>query len=157
MSIRPARPDDWTRIQALNRQIFEHELQTEPSSNAAFPDTAEAIDYFQKASAGSAPYAAFVCEVEGHVIGYAIGKLIPAAELSHRVGIKQAQLHTLGVDRLHRRKGIGKQLVAACRQWAVANGANRLKVVAYAGNKEARSLYREAGFRELEVVHEIQI
>ena len=157
MTIRRGRPEDWEAIQALNLQIFEAELLVEPSSNLSFPDSDEAIAYFQKAAQGQDDHISFVSEHDDVVVGYAIVKLIPAKEMTHRVGISQAQLHTLGVDKAHRGRGIGKQLIAAAREWAIAQGANRLKVVAYAGNEGARKLYRSVGFRELEVVHEMKL
>ena len=157
MTIRIATEVDWKAIQALNLQIFEYELQFEPSSNLAFPYTAEAVDYFNTAAAGRKNHVAFVYEERDEVIGYAIVKLIPPEDLAHRVGIRLAQLHTFGVDKAHRGVGIGKQLIAAARKWALANGANRLKVVAYAGNVVARSLYRSVGFHEFEVGYEMEI
>ena len=157
MIIRQAILEDWPKIQHLNWQIFEYELQVEPRSNLAFPYTDEAVNYFKKAAEGRDNHIAFVCEKDGVVVGYAIGKLIPAQELTHRVGITLAQVHTLGVDKAHRGQGIGKQLIATVREWAVANGANRLKIVAYAGNEIARSLYRRVGFHETEVGYEQEI
>lgn len=157
MMIRQAKPADWKRIQELNRQIFEYELEVEPSSNLEFPYTVEAVTYFKKAAEGLDNHIAFVCETEGDIVGYAIAKLISPADLTHRVGIRLAQVHTLGVDKAFRGQGIGKQLIATSRQWAIDNGANRLKIVAYAGNEVARSLYRRVGFREFEVGYEQDI
>jgi ribosomal protein S18 acetylase RimI-like enzyme len=157
MNIRPAKSEEWKSIQHLNWQIFEYELKIEPSSNPEFPYTEEAVNYFKKAVEGRDGHVAFVCEDGGVVVGYAIGKLIPDQELTHRVGIKLAQLHTLAVDRNHRGGGIGKKLIAAVRKWAIENGANRLKIVAYAGNQVARGLYRAAGFHEFEVGYELDL
>jgi GNAT superfamily N-acetyltransferase len=157
MTIRQAAQDDWKSIQNLNRQIFDYEINIEPSSNLEFPYTPEAVSYFRKACEGLDNHIAFVCEKDGAVVGYAIAKLIPAQDLTHRVGIRLAQVHTLGVDKAYRRMGIGRQLIATCRDWAVGNGANRLKIVAYAGNEVARSLYSSMDFHEFEVGYEMDI
>jgi len=157
MHIRQAIPSDWKRIQDLNRQIFEYELQVEPTSNLEFPYTDEAVSYFKRAAEARDSHAAFVCEDNSDVIGYAIVKLIPPQELTHRVGVRLAQVHTLSVDKAYRGQGIGKRLVAAAREWAIHHGANRMKIVAYAGNDVARGLYRSLGFREFEVAYELEI
>jgi len=152
---RLARPDEWKTLQALNLQIFEFELENcEATSNLQYPFSPEGEQYFQKAAQQQDNYAAIVAEQEGVVVGYAIVKRIPASDLTHRVGVTQYQLHTLSVEKSHRDKGIGGELVDAAKAFAKGQGANRLKVVAYALNARADHLYKKKGFAELEITYE---
>lgn len=122
-----------------------------------YPFSPEGIAYFQKAASQSDGYYAFVAEVDSKVVGYVILKEIPDEDLTHRVGVKQMQLHTLSVDDSFRGRGIGGLLVDRSVDFAKSEGFNRMKVVAYAPNDRARHLYRKKGFSELEVTHEINL
>ena len=158
LTIRKATLEDWKSIQGLNLQIFEFELETcEPTSNLEYPFSEEGIEYFKKAASNEDGYSAIVADLSGQVVAYAILKEIPESELTHRIGVKQIQLHTLSVDKRHRDRGLGKQVLNQAIEIAKEKGANRLKVVAYAPNERARHLYRSSGFSELEVVHELNL
>jgi ribosomal protein S18 acetylase RimI-like enzyme len=153
-----AKPEEWQVIQALNLQIFEFELENcEPTSNLEYPFSKEGVEYFQKAVQQKDNYSAIVAEVDEVVVGYAIVKKIPDVDLTHRVGVVQYQLHTLSVDKNHRDKGIGGELVKAAMAFAKQRGANRIKVVAYAGNDRAEHLYKKNGFAELETTYEAKL
>jgi ribosomal protein S18 acetylase RimI-like enzyme len=153
-----ARPDEWQKIQALNLQIFEFELEhCEPTSHLAYPFSPEGEAYFKQAAQQDDNLVAFVAEVGNEVVGYAIVKKIPAEDLTHRVGVVQYQLHTLSVDRTYRDKGIGGELIDAAKAYAKQRGANRMKVIAYQGNDRAEYLYKKKGFAELEITYEAKL
>jgi ribosomal protein S18 acetylase RimI-like enzyme len=156
--IRFARPAEWPQLQRLNLQIFEFELEhCEPTSNLDYPFSEEGIQYFQRAAEQRDGYVAFVAELDNAIVGYAIVRKIPDADLTHRVGVSQYQLHTLSVDRAHRDKGIGGELVDAAKAYAQEMGANRIKVVAYKGNDRAEHLYLKKGFSRLETTYEAKL
>lgn len=157
MKIRKAKPEEWKDIQRLNKQIFDYELKIVPSSNCDFPNTQEAIDYFKLAANEKNDHVAFIYELNQRVVGYAISKIIPASELTHRLGVKLGQLHTLCVDKEHRYGGIGKQLIEESKKWALLKGASHFKIVAYADNAPARHLYKKCGFTEFEVGYELKL
>jgi ribosomal protein S18 acetylase RimI-like enzyme len=51
----------------------------------------------------------------------------------------------------HRSRGVGRELVRRCREWARDNGADGVSLQVAAANERARSLYRKLGFREVSV------
>jgi ribosomal protein S18 acetylase RimI-like enzyme len=51
----------------------------------------------------------------------------------------------------HRSRGVGRELVRRCREWAAERGADGVSLQVAAGNERARELYRELGFREVSV------
>ena len=158
LQIRLAKADEWKALQALNLEIFEFELENcEPTSNLDYPFSPEGEQYFKSAALQQDPYFAIVAVLDGNIVGYAIIKRIAASDLLHRVGVVQFQLHTLSVEKAHRNKGIGSELVDAAKAFAKERGANRLKVAAYARNKRADHVYKERGFVELEVIYEVTL
>ena len=153
-----AGPNDWKVVQKLNLEIFQFELETaEPTSNLEFPFSDEGESYFKKACIGADGYSAFLALHGDAPVGYVIIRMIPSSEVTHRVDVRLAQLHTLSVTEGYRDKGIGRQLSEAAITAARSAGANRMKVVAYAKNERARHLYRDLGFVEHEISHEIII
>jgi ribosomal protein S18 acetylase RimI-like enzyme len=63
----------------------------------------------------------------------------------------------LSVDKPQRDRGVGGHLVAAAKAYAKEQGANRIKVVAYAGNDRAEHLYSKHGFTTLETTYEAKL
>lgn len=51
----------------------------------------------------------------------------------------------------HRSRGVGRELVRRCREWADERGADGVSLQVAAANERARKLYRELGFREVSV------
>ena len=86
------------------------------------------------------PNAPLVVEVDGEVVGFAVGRLTP------NTGAELTAIHVLPE---HRGTGAGKALldavVAAFGQWGVSDA--RLHVVA--GNERAQAFYRRNGWHLL--------
>lgn len=51
----------------------------------------------------------------------------------------------------HRSRGIGRELVRRCREWADEHGADGVSLQVAAANSRARDLYKRLGFREVSV------
>ncbi len=62
-----------------------------------------------------------------------------------------ALLMDIRVSPVHRRRGIGIQLIAAISECVVAMGFDRLKLRVRESNKVARSLYDMLGFEQVDV------
>ena len=158
MTVRKAQKDDFESIQELNYQIFEYEYDNcSKTMNKEYPYIETGIAYFKKIVNEEEGNSGFVYENKGVVVGYASLRIIKEQDLTHRTGIKQVQLQTLCVDKKHRGQGIGQALVAASKAWAKGQGANNLKVIAMAQNENARSFYKECGFGEYEIIHEVEL
>ncbi len=63
-----------------------------------------------------------------------------------RVAADEAELLTIGVDPAARRRGVGRRLVGAAAQAALAAGAHMLHLEVAVANAPARALYARAGF-----------
>jgi len=72
----------------------------------------------------------------------------PAGFLVGRVAADEAEIAGLVVAEGDRRKGIGRELVAAALKKARRSGATAMFLEVAADNPAGRALYRSAGFRE---------
>lgn len=86
---------------------------------------------------------------EGRVIGFLSGEL---REGSPTFFPKTwASVDDIYVAPEHRSRGVGRELVRRCREWAAERGADGVSLQVAAGNERARKLYRDLGFREVSV------
>jgi GNAT superfamily N-acetyltransferase len=64
-----------------------------------------------------------------------------------------AMLHALDILPQHRRKGLGRRMMRAAGDWALAQGAAVFAVLVTGGNGPAQGLYASLGFRTVEQYH----
>lgn len=79
---------------------------------------------------------AWVCLLDGKVVGFSCGRL------------KQGDVWALFIDRAHEGKGIGNHLMELLETWMFANGCREVKLTTEPGTR-AEKLYRRRGWREL--------
>ncbi len=160
MGVKQAALEHLEVIQNLNQQIFDYEIETcDPRGwNRNYPYTEEGQKYLEKAINCEEGFEAFIYQdSSGEVVGYFILHETPEDGLYHRNGIKQIQFHTACVDREHRRKGIGGEMIDFAKAYSREKGYNSFRVVANANNKAACSFYKKAGFQDFEMAHELDL
>ena len=127
LSIRPARPED----QPVLLDIVWQTVMVDPVGNAAVianPNVVEVpAEHLTTATA-------CVAERDGAVVGFAI--VLPRPD-------GDAELDGLFVSPRMQRGGIGRALMAAALELAVAQGARHLHVIA---NPDAEAFYKAVGF-----------
>jgi ribosomal-protein-alanine N-acetyltransferase len=84
----------------------------------------------------------FVAELEGAVVGFAVGKVIGTTADS------LAELESVVVEERVRRGGVGRALCAAVIVWSRDRGAAELELEVRAGGAGAIALYAGLGFVE---------
>jgi GNAT superfamily N-acetyltransferase len=84
----------------------------------------------------------FVAEESGRLVGFAITMEVPASlRLTHFW-----QIRDLFVLPTHRRRGVGRALLASVREAAIASGALRLVLQTEDDNDPALRLYADSGY-----------
>jgi len=156
--IRKAEPKDKGAIQHLNQGIFDFEVvHCDPTENTNFPTSEIGQNFFDDVTYSLNGHFGYVFEDEDIVKGYVSLRVVTKYEYNHRKGISILQLQTLGVDERFRNEGIGRALVNHAKSVAKDLGFSHLKVVALAKNDRARHLYKECGFNEYEIHHEMEL
>jgi ribosomal-protein-alanine N-acetyltransferase len=82
----------------------------------------------------------FVAEVEGRLLGFAVGKVIRSD------GEGVGELESVAVKAEARRGGVGKALCAAVADWCKRQGVRMLELEVRAGSGGAIALYAGLGF-----------
>jgi len=93
----------------------------------------------------------FVAETGGELAGFVCvwGRVPP--EEPDEAPVAYAYVSDLVVCERHRRRGIGRALMARAEEYAREQGAPRIGIGVLARNDGARGLYRSLGFREWQV------
>ncbi len=82
-----------------------------------------------------------VVENEGHIVGYACQTVL----------FEDAEILNIAVKKEHRREGLGKKLMLAMQEKAVALGAQKSFLEVRISNENALKLYRSLGYNDLSV------
>ena len=100
------------------------------------------LDYEHVLQPASATLArgGWVAEDGAGLVGFAVASHLPAAA--------EAEIESLVVDAQYRRRGIGSDLLAACKTWAADQGALGLRLEVRASNTAAVALYHLRGFSQ---------
>lgn len=106
------------------------------------PKTIEAIR--EHMAAASAVDTLLIAEDQGVPVGFASLRLLPQVEN----GRPHAELSDLFVEDHHRRRGIGRALVASAEALARERGSPRLYLVTGFDNGIARDFYRALGYAD---------
>lgn len=95
-------------------------------------------------SSGNTRRCLLVAEVEGRLAGFAVGKV------AHLVYEIEAELESVAVAWIDRRKGIGQALCAAVVGWCRGLGAAKMELEVRAGSAGAIELYSRLGFAAID-------
>lgn len=108
--------------------------------NASFPMPWPASTFIKDIE--STRSVCYVARIEGKLVGYAVGWLVP----------NELHVGNLAIDLPFRRRGIGSRLLSVLLDLASAKGIGRTTLEVRASNAKAISLYRKFGFKEVALV-----
>ncbi len=120
--IRVATSTDLPAIAAIERAVF-----SDPWSEAAFATELDGV--------------ALVAVHGAHVVGYAFARAV----------VDEAELRNLAVHPEHRRRSVGRRLLAAVTMALSTGGVRTVYLEVRASNRVARTFYRRLGFAEVGV------
>lgn len=138
MEIRTAGPEDAAAIARLSCQL-------------GYPTSADQAGKRLEGILGSGDHAVFVAIVGDHVVGWIHIFLAQRLESN-----PFAELGGFVVAEPHRRRGLGRRLLASAEEWSVGRGVAKLRVRFRPERAEARKFYVELGFameKEQDVVY----
>ena len=143
MQVRSARIEDISAIQELNYQLFVHDDVYHHDLNMTWSQGSEGEAYFRRCIEQSEVCLSVVAESDGNIVGYLNGSIREPDGIY--LG-KRAELENMCVTAHSRGHGVGSKLVDAFKNWAQAQGAERMIVEAFDGNEDALRFYEKQGF-----------
>jgi ribosomal protein S18 acetylase RimI-like enzyme len=149
--IRAYEPErDRDRLRACIVELQEYERDLEP----ALPPGEEMADAYLRHRLPQCTGESgriFVAELEGAIVGFVgVRWRVPPGEPDEDPA-PYAYVTDLLVRRDHRRRGIGRALLAHAERHAREAGARTIRIGVLAHNQIARRLYREMGFADYHV------
>ena len=147
ITIRPAVPEDCTRIRPLQQEIADLHHQGRPDlfkTEARFftqEDFAERLNNPQ--------HTVLIAETaDGTVVGYAFGWIKICRNHSTYNDFDFFYIDDICVLKAYQRKGIGRRLFEACKIIAQDNNCKLVELGVWAFNTEAIAFYRSCGMTE---------
>lgn len=146
--IRPARYDDWPSISLLLCEIDDLHAALAPQ-------------YFRAATRAESEWRRVLADPTAAVLVAATGPsaALPLGFITVRVydtpadpamvPRRRGHVETLVVDADHRRRGIGRRLLAEATDWARGQGAVELVLTTWSGNSGADAFYERLGYQVL--------
>jgi GNAT superfamily N-acetyltransferase len=140
--VRAATMKDRSRLVELCAALFREDGGVhDPSTVVEWP-VSHGEAYFRDLAVGSHG-SCWVAVDAGQVCGYLVGRMRPDSDMRT---VRVAELEEMYVRPESRSAGIGGKLVDAFLEWALAHGADRAAVTAFATNDRALAFYRRRGF-----------
>jgi GNAT superfamily N-acetyltransferase len=146
VSIRSVRlPDDKIAILSFidGMQQFEHALEPDRRVDSAVAEEFFAEIFARLKARGGV---ALIWEEQGSPVGWAAAHRDENDVYVRRDERQFALISELFVLEEVRGRGIGKALIAACEDWARAQGLNVVMINVLRDNRRAEKIYRAAGF-----------
>ena len=149
--VRPARIQDLDRVAALWSAITKHHAHLDPLFSMR-PDADAELRELLSALLRDPDAEIFVYDALGDLPGMCIVRIDRAPPILEEV--ERAEITDLGVRESHRRRGIGRTLVAEALQWVRENGVTRVEVQVARGNTEGQAFWHSEGFGDfMEILH----
>ncbi len=154
-TIRSAVIDDLKIIQELNQKLCTKERnEYDNTINSGYPLTAVGEKNYRNRIKDKDSLS-LVAESNNEVIGYVVCGINDAEE--HRIIKNVCELEDVWVDEKFRGKGIGREFMKQFEEWCRSKNVNKLKIVASVQNTKVIKLYKEEGYKELDLVLEKDI
>ncbi len=87
-----------------------------------------------------------VAKSDGVICGYAVLEMIRRPRTPYNNARSFLKITEIGVDKLHRRKGVGRALLEFIRHYAAENGWNTVELDVWEFNSDALRFYESMGF-----------
>jgi len=142
VKIRAAKPEDVQEVVKLAEKLSQDESLKDsmiiPSSQ--FQDPKWILKNINRANA-----AVYVAELEGKIVGYALGWI--NQPWAYRG--KRGYFCDCFVEGTHRGKGIGKKLAEAMIEWFKKNGVECIETDVYVDNQVSLKMFKSLNFKEI--------
>jgi ribosomal protein S18 acetylase RimI-like enzyme len=155
--IRPARPGDGEGIARCHRDSATTYVEQAPDL-FRMPDPGGYVDWIEAdlREEHAEDSLALVAEVGGEIAGHLEGHLMEPMESARWQSVRGLDERRLFVDALavsaaHRRRGVGRSLMAAAEDWARTRGAESVQLDTWIDSPLSVPFYESLGYRRRSV------
>ena len=144
LKIRFAKKPDLEEVNALRRQVHMVHAKGRPDifRRKFGRKLAEHIyDFF-----GGKTSKVVVARSEGVIVGLAVMETVERPKSPYSKARRYLRVTEFGVDKAHRRQGIGKRLFDFIKQYAAGNGFDTIELDVWEFNQGALQFYESQGF-----------
>lgn len=142
--IRPVEPGDEAAIARLWQALSDYHVRLDPRLPIPVKGAAERYAARLVERRADPTSRAYVAEVSGEVVGYALGAVVDLhPDLFRRV--ESGYIADIYVDARHRRQGLARALVAALRDWFVSCGVTHIEWQVAAANTAGLRFWEAIG------------
>lgn len=151
MDIRRASINDLSKIQELNNDLFDLELDSfDRTLVKDWPLSKDGEEYFKDLILKDYVY---VCVESNEIVGYLAGSIVDVSYVKH----KYAEVNNMCVSNKCRGKGVGHLLLEKFKGDVKGMEITEIRVTASSKNNNARSFYERNGFNEFEVTYRMEL
>ena len=145
--VRRARRADWPSARELLREVDDLHAELAPKYFRSAPRAEDEWQRLIEEDSG----AVFVAEPEetDGAIAVLVARVYDTPDNPAMVQRRRLHVETLVVRGKHRRRGIGRRLMAECADWGRSHGAVEVVLTTWVGNRDAEAFYERLGYREL--------
>jgi ribosomal protein S18 acetylase RimI-like enzyme len=145
--VRPARRDDWPAVRALLREADDLHAKIAPDYFRSAPRVDDEWQHLLDEESG----AAFVAlpSAGAGAVAVLVARLYDTPDNPMMVPRRRLHIETVVVCCEHRRRGIGRRLMADAAAWGRRHGAVEVVLTTWVGNDGAEAFYARLGYRVL--------
>lgn len=144
MIIRPLAPDETPKLLPLLHQVHALHVHHQPDRYPPLRDDTETLAWLSGWLASDNVHC-LVAEEDGTLCGYATYEIEHRPAIPVRRAETRAMLHHISVDAAHRRKGIGRALIADMRTRLAQDGIGIIATTYANFNQPSARLMADAG------------
>jgi GNAT superfamily N-acetyltransferase len=145
INVRAGSPRDYDGMNALFAEIDALHRAARPDVFQEFDGPARTPAHIERVLCGPASNMLVAVAADG-LAGLAVLMVRPPSEFAGAAPRVVVEIDTLVVRERHRRRRVGRRLLAACVEWARQRRATHVELVAHSFNAEAIRFYEAFGF-----------
>lgn len=145
MRIRKATLDDFEALKRFKILSKKEELKYSDTLKPLKDTKKKYLDYL-KTDLTRQWRAVFVAVGDGKIVGMIIGKRYNAISISRFK--RKGYMSNLYVDKIYRKRGIGKKLLIHTLKWLKKKGVRHVSLEIHTKNSAAQNLSRKIGFKD---------
>lgn len=139
-------------LQTLNNEVFVDNKKYDSDLDLNWALSEKGLRYFTEL-VNDKESLCLIVEDDGKRIGY----LAAGPKYYDYRNSKYFEIQNMGVTPEYRSKGIGRQLMQKCLEWAKSRGYQKVFVSSYAKNEGALAFYKASGLKEIDIGLEVSL